>query len=131
MFARMIDWIDIPIYKCSVVILVDATLDDWEIFYGTHKNELTERDNINVADMYSERNTNGFCMQTEGGYYICHISDKENIGLVAHEIFHVANMLLADKGYKHDYCDEPEAYLIEFLINAFYHLIGEEKEKKL
>ena len=118
----MIDWVDILLYKCSVVFIVDATEEDWAKFFETHKKELTEKDNINVIEAYNEKKSLGFCLQTDGGDYVCHISDKDNIGLVAHEIFHVANMLLSDKGYTADYLGEPTAYLIEFLINEFYKL---------
>ena len=124
----MIEWIDIEIYRCSVVFLIETTPEEWDKFYNEHKNEITERDNVNVKDAFKEEKTIGYCQPTEGNDYICYISDKDNKGLVAHEIFHVAQMLLWDKGYRPDDTAEPVAYLIEYLINGFYKLL--EKAEK-
>lgn len=120
----MIQWIDIEIYRCSVVFLIETTPEEWDKFFNKHKNEITERDNINVIDVFGEKATTGYCQPTEGGDYICCISDKENKGLVAHEIFHAAHMILWNKGYRPDDAAEPTAYLIEYLTNEFYKIIS-------
>lgn len=113
--------LDIELYRCSVVFLVETTLEEWSYWYRKHKKQISESDNNAVIQEY-DLSTPGFCINTDGNDYVLMVSDRNNIGLVAHEIFHAANMILSDRGYKYDGIDEPIAYLIEFLTSQFYKL---------
>ena len=120
----MIKVIDIPIYRCSVVFMIDTTKDEYMAFYEEQKNCFTPRDHHIILNEYKEAPL-GFVIGTEGNDYVMQVTDKNNKGLVAHEIFHAANMLLFDKGYTPDGASEPTAYLLEFLTNEFYKAIEE------
>ena len=120
--------IDIPIYRCSVVVLANATKEEWIAFCDEHKNEITDRDKLNVLDGFDE-GIPGFVCNTEGNDYVCYISDKNKIGLSVHELFHAAQSILWDKGYKMDKTAEPLAYLLEYITNEFYLVVNNEEEK--
>ena len=104
------------------MFITDATKEDWSAFCEEHKNELTDRDRLNVLDGFDE-GIPGFVCNTEGNDYVCYISDKNKVGLVAHELFHTAQSVLWDKGYKMDKTSEPLAYLLEYITNEFYLLL--------
>ena len=121
---NMIKIVDVPIYKCSVVFLIEATREEWLQFFNEQKPKVTDADNTHVLEDYDEE-TIGFTLQTEQNDYICYVNNKDRLGLVAHEIFHAANMILVDRNFKIDYAGEAWAYLIEFLINEFYLAIDD------
>lgn len=123
----MIHIVDIPIYKCSVVFLIESSRQDWSKFFDTHKAEITDTDNTRVLQEFDEEFP-GWVIHTEGNDYICYISNKDIVGLVAHELFHAGHSVLYDRGCIMDAASEPWAYLIEFLTNEFYNLV--EKKKK-
>lgn len=114
--------VNVEIYRCSVVFLIETTQEEWSKWYRAHKAQITESDNQIVLGEYNAE-APGFCFGTEGHDYICMIGNKEQVGLVAHEIFHAADSILFDHGYKLNGADEPMAYLIEYLTYKFYELI--------
>ena len=115
----MIEIVDVPLYKCSVVFLIETTREEWLKFFDEQKPKVTDVDNTHVLEEY-DAETIGFTLQTAQNDYICYVNNKDRLGLVAHEIFHVANMILVDRNFKIDYIGEAWAYLIEFLTNKFY-----------
>ena len=115
----MIEIVDVPLYKCSVVFLIETTREEWLKFFDEQKPKVTDADNTHVLEEYDEE-TIGFTLQTAQNDYICYVNNKDRLGLVAHEIFHAANMILVDRNFKIDYTGEAWAYLIEFLTNKFY-----------
>lgn len=120
----MIRIIDIPIYRCSVVFLIGASREEWGAFFEENKKKgaLTERDNIDVIDEYDNEQCLGFVVETEGKDCITCIKDKNNPGVVAHEIFHAANAILHGRGVEPGNASEPWAYLIEYITNEFYSI---------
>ena len=117
----MIKIIDIPIYRCSVICLYGSTLDDWSEFFDKQLKEdkLSTKVDVAVRDEY-ENNSPGFVLPTGYNDYVMYVNDAENVGLVAHEIFHAAHCILYDRGCEVDGTAEPEAYLIEFITSKFY-----------
>ena len=124
----MIHLVDIPIYRCTVVFLIEATKEEWLQFASEHKEQITDLDSSRVIQEYNESKTIGWVIDTEGQDYLCYISDVNRMGLVAHELFHTAHSILFDRGCLMDASSEPWAYLIEFLTNKFYNLIDEETD---
>jgi len=47
---------------------------------------------------------------------------------VAHEIYHIVNRILMDRGIQHTYDDEPYAYLVGWLTNMYYNTLDELKK---
>lgn len=125
----MIKIVDIHLYKCSVIFLIETTLDEWKTFFDEQykKGNLISNNDVDVREEL-EAKTPGFVFSTGLNDYICYINDANCAGLVAHEIFHVANAMLQDKGLIMDANGEAWAYLIEFLTVKFYDIIDGKEE---
>ena len=117
----MIKIIDIPLYRCSVICLYETTLEEWTEFFKEQYKENKVPTKIDVAVQEEfENNSLGFVLSTGFNDYVLYVSDVDNAGLVAHEIFHAAHSILFERNYHTDNASEPEAYLIEYLTNRFY-----------
>lgn len=124
----MIKIINVPLYKCSVICLYGTTLEEWSEFFKEQYKEdnLTTQVDVAVQEEF-DRNSPGFVLSTGYNDYVLYINDKDNVGLVAHEIFHAANYILYDRNYCADRLSEPIAYMVEYLTNQFY--LGTEDSK--
>ena len=125
----MIQIVDVLLYRCSVVFLIGTTKEEWKKFFEKEKPKVTEADYVNVIDELDSGSL-GALLGTEGGDYICYISDPTNQGLCVHEIFHAAHSILWDRLYRGDEGSEPTAYLIEFLYNQFLAILNNRKNRK-
>ena len=105
--------------------MVESSKEEWLQFCEEHKEQVTDKEKVNILDEFDELGL-GFAIALDKDYAMC-VADLENYGCVVHELFHVAHMLLYSRGYIADETAEPEAYLLEFLINEFYKEFGEEK----
>ena len=123
--------IDIPLYRCSVICLYETTLEEWTEFFKEQYKENKVPTKIDVAVQEEfENNSLGFVLSTGFNDYVLYVSDVDNAGLVAHEIFHAAHIILFERNYQTDGIAEPEAYLIEYLTNRFYIEYQEEETKE-
>ena len=118
----MIEPLYVPIYKCSVVFLIESTEQEWQQFYEANIDIADEEDNVNVLKQLKDANALGWCIQS-GDDCFCYIKDKSQVGVIVHEIFHATNFILLTKGCAIDIDAEPWAYLLEYLINEFYKIL--------
>lgn len=119
----MIKILDIPIYRCSVVFLINETKEGFLKWSSKYKEQLTDDDRLTIYREYNNPNTNGFCVSTDGGDYVARIDSKKSKGYIAHEIFHIADAILSGRNYTYGGTNEPVAYLIEYLTNEYYKMI--------
>ena len=127
----MIQIVKVPLYKCQAAIMIESSLDEWKKFYAVQSKEglLTSSNDASVEEEF-ENKTPGFVFATGLNTYVCYISDKEDKGLVAHELFHLANAILQDKCFIMDANCEAWAYLIEFLTNEYYYTVENFEQEK-
>lgn len=56
--------------------------------------------------------------------------DRMDYGMIAHECFHLTHIIMRDINKRYDVeNDEPEAYLIQFLVGAVYDFLKKNKIK--
>lgn len=115
----MIELIHVHLYRTSVICFVESSEEEYKKWFEENKPKVTERDLVDFDDEFNDSKVKGFCFETEQNDYIVYISDKMKIGLIVHELFHAANMILQHKGYVPDDIGEPLAYLLEYLVNEF------------
>lgn len=115
----MIELIHVPLYRTSVICFVESSEEEYKKWFEENKPKVTEKDLVYFNDEFNDSKVEGFCFKTEQNDYIVYVSDKMKIGLVVHELFHAANMILQHKGYVPDDIGEPLAYLLEYLVNEF------------
>ena len=116
----MIKILHIPIYRCSVVFLIDETKEGFLKWANKYKEQLTDDDRLTICREYDSLHTDGFCVHTDGNDYVARIDSNGSKGYIAHEIFHIADSILSGRNYTYGGTNEPVAYLIEFLTNEYY-----------
>lgn len=112
---------NIDVYRCTVIFIVGEDERELDLFYYDNVKRMTDEErNEIVSDMRNPR-IDGCVLQTDSGSYIVWLSRFDNESVVAHEIYHVANKILCQRGVNHDADGEPWAYLIGHLTEVFYN----------
>lgn len=124
----MIDFLDIDLYKTTFVFVVGVSVDEWNEFYKKYTDKLSDDDNKIVTDTIDDKSYDGACIQTDKNDYIIYIRNSEDHGDISHEIFHACNRLLTRLEFTHDEVAEAWAYLIGYVTEHFYDMIGENKK---
>ena len=128
----MIFDLEVPIYDCHIAFLVESTAEDFEEFYKGNKERLTEEEYKNISDDIKDvGHVNGLTMKAEKECnYLVYLRHPENKDDVAHEIFHVANNILMERGVTFDDDAEAWAYLIGWITKMFYETISKDNDKQ-
>ncbi len=103
--------IDIPIYGCSLTMILDKDLTFVEKTYKTR--DLTDFGAVVLKDKSKYR------------HYVVAFTDKTHLSNIAHEIVHLKNHIFLDCAMKADrYNNEPEAYLTGWLFDEIYNFFN-------
>lgn len=120
----MIFAIDIDIYLTSVLFLVETSPYEFDKFYYEHVTRITDEEYKQFrSDIENEKSCMGFTNTTDNGDYIVYLRDGDCELYVAHEIYHVVNRILMDRGVSHNYDDEPYAYLNGWLKQEYSDML--------
>lgn len=120
----MIDILNIPLYKTTIVMIVESTPEEWENFYHLYEDKLTEDDyKCILKDIEDPSICDGATIVFDKGDYGVFIRHKDRVGDIAHEIFHVANKILCSRGVYHESDGEAWAYLIGYITEEFYKML--------
>ena len=105
--------INIPIYECTLELILDVDLKHIEKEYGT--DSLDGFGAITMQHPVIKKN------------YIVAFTDKEHLSNIVHESVHVKNYLFLDCAMENDRVnDEPEAYLMGWLFNVMHNFLKDE-----
>lgn len=126
----MIDKIDIPIYNTSVALLVEVTESELKDFYEDNLDKLTYDDYKMLIDDLNNSGISGSTMSCDKGGYTLYLRNGKADNYVSHEIFHVCNRILLDRGVQIDNNAEPWAYLIGWFTDEYYRKYWEYHDKK-
>lgn len=122
----MIFTINIDLYLTDVAFLVETSLDEFERFYYDNVKNITDEEyKCFRNDIEDEKNCAGFASTTDSGKYIVYLRYADTDLFVAHEIYHIVNRILMDRGIQHTYDDEPYAYLDGWLTDMYYNTLDE------
>jgi len=109
--------INIPIYGGYLAIHITKDIDKTL--------RVVDYDGDLVGDAYMVFNLDG-----TKAYDLIFKHDKIDHGLIAHECFHLTHRIMHDINKTFDFNnDEPEAYLMQFLINSIYDFLSENEIK--
>lgn len=120
----------IPVYRCDVAYFLETTVEELQEFY---KNNRKNMDDDVLKEIKKDIENSGEvagAVYTCGVNYIMYIRDIRKKGHIAHELYHLTNCVLIDRGVEHTRCDEPFAYLNEFLHDSFDDVKKEFKRLK-
>lgn len=126
----MIDKIDIPIYNTSVYILVEVTENEIKDFYANNLDKLTYEEYKMLTDDLDNEKIEGSTMNVDKGGYTLYLRNGKADNFVSHEIFHVCNRILLDRGVQIDNSAEPWAFLIGWFTEEYYRRYWEYHDKK-
>lgn len=120
----MIKEINVPIYNCTVYLLASPTKKEISKWVNSVK-ELNFLDKDDVRDLYKwlsdpEKGALGQTMSADGIYYIACVRYKNDYDTMAHEIFHVADKILSERGVEKGEQGEAYAYLIGYITGKVY-----------
>lgn len=112
---------DIPIYRASVLFLVESTVEEAEEVFKKNKEKLPLEFFDKVVEEIEDINScDGCVFHNKGNYYyivfIRHVC-YEN---VVHELFHLTNIIMYSRGVTYDEVAEPWAYLLGWLTQRFF-----------
>lgn len=106
------------IYKADIAILVEPSEKELKKFFENNLKKLTldEEDAKDLREELEDKNNDGFVMSIKDKYLLC--IKKKTDYILSHEIYHLANCILWDRGIPHTREDEPYAYLIGWLTEV-------------
>lgn len=102
--------IQIPIYCCELIVIIDKDLSYMERKYKTSSLE-----NFGAVTLKDK---------TKYRHYVVGFTDRDHLSNIAHEIVHIKNHIFLDCCMEVDrYNDEAEAYLTGWLFDEIFKLM--------
>ena len=124
----MIRQLDIPIYDTNVLFLLDVTGEEFAKFLDNevNKSKINESEVKEIFDDIENHKWDGTVYRLNGGgNYISLIKKADDVRTYSHELFHIADTILKDRGVEYTENNEALAYLVGWL-NAQYSYVLEE-----
>lgn len=127
--------LELPTWQTTVIFLVNEDADSLAEFINKNKKRLLESEIKELWEGFRDDNIDGQVNDFSKGGYYCMIKSPFAETCWAHEIFHVVNRILMDRGVTHDASAEPWAYLTGQLTKVYLRevipMVKEEiKERK-
>lgn len=110
--------LSIPIYRCDVAFMLESTIEDFEGFYKDNKDKMSEEEYKSIKSDMEDNDVAG-AVFTCGVNYIVFIRNMKKKGHVDHELYHLTNIILVDRGVEHTRNDESFAYFNEYFHDEF------------
>lgn len=125
----MIVTLGIPVYRCDVAFFMEPGIEEFKEFYKKNKNNMDEEAFRDILKDLEDKDVAG-AVWTCGVNYICCIKSMKKKGHIDHELYHLTNVILTDRGVEHTRNDESFAYFNEYLHDEFRSIIKEYWLKK-
>ncbi len=128
----MIRQLDVPIYDTNVLFLLETTGEEWAHFCDNevNKEKLTEEEIKDVFDELSNEKWAGSVLTLiNNGGYISIIKDPNRIFYHTHELFHLADSILKDRGVEYTENNEALAYMVGWINEQYSYLLKEFNEE--
>ena len=127
--------LELPTWQTTVIFLVNEDADSLAEFINKNKKRLLESEIKELWEGFRDDNIDGQVNDFSKGGYYCMIKSPFVETCWAHEIFHVVNRILMDRGVTHDASAELWAYLTGQLTKVYLRevipMVKEEiKERK-
>ena len=114
--------LEVPIYRCNVAFFLETSVEDFKDFYKDNKDRIDEDDFKRIKEDIESEDVAG-AVWTCGVDYICFIRNMKKKGHIDHELYHLTNTILTDRGVDHTRNDEPFAYFNEYLHDEFRNIV--------
>jgi len=111
--------LELPTWQTRVVFLVNEDAESLAEFINNNKKRLLESEIKELWEGFRDDNIDGQVNDFQKGGYYCMIKSPFAETCWSHEIFHVVNRILTDRGVTHDAHAEPWAYLTGQLTRVY------------
>lgn len=126
----MIVNVEIPIYRCHVAFLIETDIEELDDFAKRNAKKLQKDTFDCIKDDIKDYTSTRGATYSEGVDYLVYIRNADDDNTIAHELYHLTNVVLLDRGVEHTRTDEPYAYLNGFLHIEFKKVLKEFKKEK-
>lgn len=130
----MVEIINIEIYCTSVCFCIGIDEKAFDELYKDNKDKFDDelyKECYN--DITDENACDGFTSTMKDGSYMVYIRKgyENNYRIVIHELFHLTNRILCDRGVYHEITAEAWAYLIGWLSEQYFNIINKDNSFKI
>ena len=130
----MIRQLDVPIYDTNVLFLLDVTEEEFAEFLDNEKNKQKIDDETikEIFDDIGDERWGGTVWRVDdNSAYICLIKEANKVSYNTHELFHLADSILKDRGVEYTENNEALAYMVGWINEQYSYMLEEfNKEKK-
>ena len=125
----MITQLDVPIYNANILFLIETTAEEFSAFMDnkTNKDKMTDNEVMLVMKDIADISYGGFTMSLDAGGYVVFMRECHRAFYYVHEIYHVCDRILKQRGVEHTLDDEAYAYLVGWLVEEYLAIIEEHK----
>lgn len=127
----MIRQLDIPIYDTNVLFLLDVTGEEFAEFLDNkvNKSKINESEIKAIFDDIANDKFDGTLFRLSGGNYISLIKKADNVRNYSHELFHIVDQILKDRGVEYSENNEALAYMVGWINEQYSYVLDELKPK--
>lgn len=124
----MIRQLDIPIYDANVLFLLDVKGEEFAEFLDNkvNKSKINESEIKEIFDDIANDKWDGTLFRlNNGGNYVSLIKKADDVRNYSHELFHIADQILKDRGVEYTENNEALAYLVGWLNVQYGYILQE------
>lgn len=127
----MIRQLDIPIYDTNVLFLLNVTGEEFAEFLDNevNKSKINESETKEIFDDIADDKWDGTLFRLKSGNYVSLIKNADDIRNYSHELFHIADQILKDRGVEYTESNEALAYLVGWLNTRYSYVLEELKPR--
>ena len=130
----MVEVLNIERYCTSVCFCIGIDEKEFEELYQDNKNKF---DNETYEECYNDimddNICDGFTTSMKDGSYMVYIRKgfETSHRIVIHELFHLTNKILCERGVYHEDTAEAWAYLIGWLSEQYFNIVNKNNNLKI
>lgn len=129
----MIRQLDVPIYDTNVLFLLETTTEEFTKFLDSEKNKQKIGDETikEIFDDIADEQWGGTVWRVDNNsVYICLIKEANKVSYSTHELFHLADSILKDRGVEYTENNEALAYMVGWINEQYSYILEEINEEK-
>lgn len=129
----MIRQLDVPIYDTNVLFLLETTGEEFSEFLDNEKNKQRIGDETikEIFDDIADERWGGSVWRVDNNSaYICLIKEANKVSYNTHELFHLADSILKDRGVEYTENNEALAYMVGWINEQYDYMLDEFNKDK-
>ena len=129
----MIRQLDVPIYDTNVLFLLETTTEEFTKFLDNEKNKQKIGDETikEIFDDIADERWGGTVWRVDNNSaYICLIKEANKVSYNTHELFHLADSILKDRGVEYTENNEALAYMVGWINEQYSYMLEEFNKEK-